>query len=155
MAKQTMSRRASDNEYMHKDFHGALSAGIEYVDRHYGAEAVREYLRRFALSFYAPLIADINSRGLVALKEHFEAIYAREGGRIRTILTEDELILEVEACPAVMHMRDHGYAVAERFSETERTVNAALCEGTPFKAELIEYDPQTGRSTQRFYRRAP
>lgn len=154
MAKQTMSRRASDNEYMHKDFHAALSAGIEYLDRHYGVEAVREYLRRFARSFYAPVIAEINCRGLVALKEHFESIYAREGGRIRTSLTEDELILEVEACPAVMHMRDHGYAVAELFSETERTVNAALCEGTPFEAELVEYDPGTGRSTQRFFRRA-
>ena len=154
MTKQTMRRRASDNDYMHKDFHGALSAGIEYLDRHYGPEAVREYLRGFALSFYAPLIADITKRGLVALKEHFETIYAREGGRIRTILTDDELILEVEACPAVMHMRDHGYAVAELFSETERTVNAALCEETPFEAELIEYDPHTGRSVQRFYRRS-
>lgn len=154
MTKQTMRRRASDNDYMHKDFHGALSAGIEYLDRHYGTEAVREYLRRFALSFYAPLIADIKKRGLVALKEHFEAIYAREGGRIRTTLTEDELILEVETCPAVMHMRDHGYTVAEHFSETERTVNAALCEPTPFDAELVEYHPHTGRSVQRFYRRA-
>jgi len=154
MTKQTMRCRASDNDYMHKDFHGALSAGIEYLDRHYGAEAVREYLRGFAVSFYAPLITDITKRGLVALKEHFEAIYAREGGRIRTVLTEDELIVEVEACPAVMHMRNHGYAVAELFSETERTVNAALCQGTPFEAELIEYDPLTGRSIQRFYRRA-
>ena len=154
MARETMRRHASDNEYLHKDFHGALSAGIEYLDHHYGAEAVREYLRRFALSFYAPLIADISRRGLVALEEHFETIYAHEGGRIRTILTDDELLLEVEACPAVMHLRQQGYAVAGRFIETERTVNSALCEGTPFEAELVEYDPQTGRSVQRFYRRA-
>ncbi|MFH0796159.1 MAG: hypothetical protein V2A65_03775 [Candidatus Omnitrophota bacterium] len=36
MTKETMSRKASDNIYLHKDFHGALSAGIEYLDRHYG-----------------------------------------------------------------------------------------------------------------------
>jgi hypothetical protein len=154
MARETMRRHASDNEYLHKDFHGALSAGIEYLDRNYGEEAVREYLRRFATSFYAPLTAEIRKRGLVALKEHFEAIYAHEGGRIRTILTEEELTLEVEACPAVAHMRQHGYAVAGRFIETERTVNAALCEGTAFESELVEYDPQTGRSVQRFRRRA-
>jgi hypothetical protein len=154
MTKQTMSRQASDNEYMHKDFHGALSAGIEYLDRNYGPEAVRHYLRRFALSYYAPLIAEINGRGLIALQEHFETIYAREGGRIHTRLSEDELILEVEACPAVVHMRDHGYAIADRWVETERTMNAALCEGTPFEAELVEYDAQTGRSVQRFSRRA-
>lgn len=152
MTKQTMRRQAADNDYLHKDFHGALSVGIEYLHRNYGPEAVREYLRRFALSNYAPLVADINRLGLVALRDHFETIYAREGGRIRTRLTDDELVLEVEVCPAVAHMREHGYTIAQLFVETERTVNAALCEGTPFEAELVEYDPQTGRSTQRFFR---
>ena len=28
-------------ESVHKDFHAALSAGIEYLDQHYGEEAVR------------------------------------------------------------------------------------------------------------------
>jgi hypothetical protein len=154
VAKEIIRRRAADNEYLHSDFHGALSTGIEYLDRTYGEEAVREYLRQFAAKYYAPLARDINRRGLVALREHFETIYGREGGRIRTELTEDELLLEVEACPAVTHMRDHGYSVARSLVETERTVNAALCEGTPFEAELLEYDPQTGHSIQRFRRRA-
>ena len=148
-----MRRKASDNLYLHRDFHGALSAGIEYLDRHHGGEAVREYLRRFVCSFYAPLITSIKTRGLGALKDHFEKIYGLEGGRIRITATEDELVLEVEACPAVAHMRQNGYPVARLFSETTKTVNEALCEGTPFMAELVEYDEQTGRSVQRFSRR--
>lgn len=153
MAKETMRRQASDNEYLHKDFHGALSNGIDYLELNYGAEAVREYLRQFTKSYYAPVIADIGKRGLIALKEHFDKIYFVEGGRIQTTLTEDELILEVEACPAVMHMREQGYTVAKLFSKTDKTVNETLCEGTPFAAEMIEYDPKTGHSVQRFYRR--
>ncbi len=47
MARQVMRREASDNEYLHRDFHGALSAAIEYLDRRYGEEAVRSYLREF------------------------------------------------------------------------------------------------------------
>lgn len=154
MAKEIIRRRASDNDYLHSDFHGALSTGIEYLDRTYGEKAVRECLRQFTVKFYAPLVKDIYRRGLVALKEHFETIYGREYGRIRIELTENELLLEVEACPAVTHMRENGYSVARSFVETERTVNAALCEGTPFEAELLEYDPQTGHSVQRFTRRA-
>ena len=154
MAKEVMRRKASDNVYLHKDFHGGLSGGIEYLHQHFGEEAVREYLREFTRAFYAPLIDQINQRGLVALKERLEEIYALEGGQIRVSFCEDELILQVEACPAVTHMRERGYPVARLFVETTKTVNEALCEGTPFGAELLEYDEQSGRSVQRFYRRA-
>ena len=44
MAKQVMRRNAADNEYLHKDFHGALSAGLEYLHDQYGEAAVREHV---------------------------------------------------------------------------------------------------------------
>ncbi len=153
MTKKTISRRAGDNKYLHKDFHGALSVGIDYVHRNYGEDAVREYLRQFAVAFYAPLTDALRQRGLVALKEHFAKIYADEGGRARMMLSDDELRIEVEACPAVMHMRENGYTVAKLFHETTRTVNDVICAATPYVAELLEYDEATGRSVQRFYRR--
>ncbi len=153
MSKDTMSRRGSDNVYLHKDFHGALSAGIEYLEVNYGAEAVRDYLRRFTRAYYALLIDQIKTRGLVALKEHFERIYAIEGAAVQIDLSEDELTVRAGECPAVAHMRSHGYPIARLFVETTRTVNEALCEGTPFQAELLDYDDQTGGGTQRFTRR--
>ena len=154
MAKERMTRGASDNEYLHRDFHGALSAGIEYLDRRYGEDAVREYLCRFTRAFYAPLIHALNARGLIALKEHFEKMYGLEGGDVRMAFSEDELVVRVDACPAVTHMREHGYPVARLFHETTKTVNETLCEDTPFAAEWVEYDEQTGRSVQRFFRRS-
>ena len=153
MPKEVMERRAADNEYLHKDFHGALSEGIEYLDRRYGEEAVRDYLRGFTQSFYAPLIEELGRRGLVALKEHFERAYAVEDGEIETTLSGDELVIRIAACPAVTHMRGNGYRVARLFHETTETVNAALCEGTPFASETAEYDDLTGRAVVRFYRR--
>jgi len=149
-----MERRASDNEYLHKDFHGALSCGIEYLHQHYGEKAVREYLWDFTLSFYAPLRNDLKERGLVALKEHFENVYRIEGGKAEFDLSDSELIIRVAACPAVTHVRKLGYGVARLFHETTDTVNKALCHGTPYAAELVDYDSETGRSLQRFYRKA-
>jgi hypothetical protein len=149
-----MVRTAADNVYLHKDFHGALSRGIDYLETRFGEEAVREYLRRFTLAYYAPVIEQIRERGLSALQEHFEKIYASEGGEVEFTRTGDELILRVAASPAVMHMREHGYPVARLFVETVKTVNETLCEGTPFTAELLEYDHETGRSVQRFSRRS-
>lgn len=155
MTKEVIRRTARDNVYLHKDFHGALSAGIEYLHEKFGEEAVREYLRQFTISFYAPLIASIRQRGLAALHDHFAKVYQGEGAEVRMKLTDDELFIELDACPAVTHMRQHGYPVARLFHETTRTVNEALCESTPFAAELLDYDHQTGRSVQHFYRRTP
>lgn len=153
MPKQTMHRTASDNVYFHQDFHGALSASIDYLHDNYGEQAVRQYLWQFAKSFYAPLTAALNSHGLVAVKEHFNRIYSLEGGSAHFEMAENELRIEVDACPAVTHMRRHGYPVARLFQETTNTVNQAICDGTPFVAELVEYEEQSGRSVQRFYRR--
>ena len=60
MAREVMRRHASDNEYLHKDFHGALSCGIEYLHEIYGEDAVRRYLHDFALSYYTPLRRELN-----------------------------------------------------------------------------------------------
>jgi hypothetical protein len=153
MVKEVMRRTASDNPYLHKDFHGALSTGIDYLHRHYGPEAVREYLHQFAADFYAPLTGALKQRGLIVLKEHFEKIYQLEGGQIEIQFSDDEMTLTVKACPAVEHLRKEGYPVAELFYETTRTVNETICEGTDFTAELVEYDSRTGRSLQRFSRK--
>lgn len=153
MPKEVMTRQAADNVYLHKDFHGALSRGIDYLHQQFGAEAVREYLWQFATAYYAPLKEDLRRRGLVAIQEHLERVYRTEGAAIQCTRTADELRVEVAACPAVMHLRSQNVPVAERFHETTRTVNAAICDGTPFAAELVAYDPVTGRGIQRFYRR--
>lgn len=155
MPKEVMRRKAADNPYLHKDFHGALSTAIEYLDQRFGPQAVREYLRQFAAAFYKPLTESLKARGLMALKEHFERIYSLEGAAAEIRLSDngDELVIQVSQCPAVAHMRANGYPVARLFEETTRTVNEAVCEGTPFAAELVEYQPQDGRSVQRFFRR--
>ncbi len=153
MGTQRMRRRAVDNHYLHQDFHGAMSVGIEYLHENYGEEAVREYLWQFARSFYAPLTAALKQQGLVAIEEHFRRIYELEGGVVRFTLSDHELRIEVDACPAVTHMRERHYVVARLFCETTGTVNRAICDGTPFATEQIEYDELTGRSIQRFYPR--
>lgn len=148
-----MTRNASDNVYLHRDFHGALSIALGYLAQRHGASGVNDFIRRFANAYYAPLKSEIRARGLVALKEHFERIYALEGGEIEISLSADELVLVVIACPVVSYLRGNGYHVPAHFIETERSLNAALCEDTAFSYELMEYDRDTGRSVQRFRRR--
>jgi hypothetical protein len=151
--KRLMRRKASDNVYLHTDFHGALNQALIYLERNSGAGAVREYLRQFARAFYAPLTGQIKDRGLAALKAHLEHLYRTEGAEFAIVFSADELVLSVAACPAVGHIRKMGLAVSPHFAETTGTVNAAICEGTPFAFELLEYDQETGRRVERYSRR--
>jgi len=150
---EIMRRRASDNVYLHRDFHNALNIGLDYLNKHFGRGAVVEYLRQFAKSFYAPLSRKLRRRGLSALKAHLEHLYALENGTIRVVCARDELRFESEYCPAVKHIGKMKEKVSPFFIETERTIYEAVCEGTPFAYELVSYDPKTGKSVQRFYRR--
>ncbi|HHW31418.1 MAG TPA: hypothetical protein GXX20_07060 [Clostridiaceae bacterium] len=155
MAKEIMDRRASDNKYLHRDFHNFMNLGINYVQELYGEEGVREYLRDFAMAFYAPLKEDIKKRGLAAIKDHYEKIYAIEeaSNDVEFTLSEDELIIKVNKCPAVTHIRSCGIEMAPLYYETFKTTNEVICEGSPFAYELVEYDKDTGRSLERFYRK--
>ncbi len=148
-----MERRASDNEYLHKDFHGALSSALIYLEDRYGPDAVREYLRRFARRFYAPLREQITERGLEAIADRLREVYETEGAEASIELTDDELIVRVEAGPAVTHMREHGYEVSPMWRETIRSVNEAICEDTAFDFELLDYCEETGARTGRFFAR--
>jgi predicted ArsR family transcriptional regulator len=153
MPKEVMERRASDNEYLHRDFHGALSSALIYLQERFGPDAVREYLREFARKYYAPLREELDERGLDAVADRLRRVYEDEGADVCLEMTEDGLIVEVEACPAVTHMREHGYEVSPMWRETIRSVNEGICEGTLYEFELLAYCDETGARRGRFFRR--
>ena len=123
------------------------------IEKKFGPDAVREYLRDFARSFYVPVKQQLLDFGLIALKERFEKIYRHEGGSFSIDFAEDEMTVKVDACPGVTFMRKNKLVVSALWNETYRTTYETICEGTPFAGELLEYDEQTGRSVMRFWRR--
>jgi hypothetical protein len=155
VAVEKMERKASDNKYFHKDFHNFMNMGLIYIAEHFGDDSVREYLRQFASSFYAPLTDDLKVRGLKALKEHFEEIYRLEESSddIEMLLSKDRLVLKVNKCPAVTHMKRSGIAVSPLFFETSKTVYETVCDGTPYEYELDSYDEDSGAAVQHFTRK--
>lgn len=153
MPKQTITRKASDNPYFHKDFHIALNYGIDYLHKKFGEKAVQEYLTQFAGTYYSPLNRAIKEKGLLAIKEHYERIYEIEGGVYNMNFSQDELIIHLSASPAVMHIKANGHSVSELFRETVVTVNKTICRNTPYDVELPEYHDENGAYCLRFFRR--
>jgi hypothetical protein len=154
MPIEKMKRMASDNEYLHRDFHIALNNGLIYLEEKYGRDAVVEYLEDFSNTYYRPLKDSLIKTGLSALKEYFERIYAAEKSSVKTSCSSDELFVEIEKCPAVEYMRTNNVKPSPAYSETSDTVYRTICKDTPFDFELVEYDNETGRSKMKFYRRS-
>jgi hypothetical protein len=155
MSIKVMDRKAADNKYLHRDFHISGDTGIRYVGEKYGDNGVKEYLRRFAANYYAPLFSAVKEKGLAALKEHIENIYAIEEASsvLKTVLTENELLVEVEQCPAIAYMKSIGYTPSKWYMEETRTINETIADYTDLGFELISYDNETGKTSYRFFRR--
>ncbi len=154
MPKQIITRKAADNAYFHRDFHIALNYAIDYLQRKFGADAVREYLAQFAGAWYAPLKTTLAEKGLSAVKAHYENIYALEGAEFDMQISGDELVIHLHASPAVRHIKANGHAVSPLFYETVAAVNQEICRDTPFACELLDYHSETGGYRLRFFRRA-
>ena len=150
---EKMERKASDNKYLHKDFHVGLNFGIGYIAKLHGDDAVVEDLKEYAKVFHKPLQEDVKKRGFAALEDYFSKQYETEeaAGDITFESSEGELKIYIKKCPAITHIKKTGGEIAPMFVETTRTVNETIVEGTPYAFELISFDIETGASEQRFY----
>jgi len=158
-----MSRRKKAGPYafgevfmanVHKDFHGALSYGLQFVEDNYGREGLDDFLSRLAESVYLPLVDGIRARGLDALREHWQTVFDLEQGEFEMHTQDGVLTLRVHRCPAIGHMKERGYAIADHFCEHTRIVNEAVCKAAGY-CSSVEYDQDGGRCVQRFWKEAP
>jgi hypothetical protein len=153
MNKRKITRKASDNQYLHKDFHIAFNYCLDYLQKNLGEGAVREYLAQFTLTYFSPLKQSILTSGLLALKEHYEKIYKVENAEYRMQFSEVELIIHLFASPAVMHIKNKGHSVSPLFYESVSTVNKVICQDTPYDSEVLAYQEENGAYCLRFFRR--
>jgi hypothetical protein len=138
---------------VHKDFHGALSYGIQFLTEEYGREGAEEFLRGLAETVYAPLVKRLREEGIIALRDHWDEKFTEEGGAFSMRMEENALVLDVSLCPAVHHMKSHGYTIAPNYCEHTRLVNEAICAAAGYACS-VEYDQDAGRCVQRFWKEA-
>ncbi|MBQ9843796.1 MAG: hypothetical protein IJO31_06545 [Oscillospiraceae bacterium] len=156
MAKHIMDVRASDNKYLHRDFHMSGDCGLRYVGENYGDNGVKEYLRTFATAYYKPLIEDFKARGLVALMEQQQKLYETEEmpEAFHAELSDNDLVVTVDRCPAITYFRKQDYAPSPWYIELTRTVNETIADLCDLGFSLISYDEQTGAAKYRYFRRS-
>lgn len=141
-----MKRQASDNPYMHKDFHISMDIGLSYIGEHYGARGVTEYLTALAENYYAPLSAGIKVHELSEMEAYLKQIYAAENANdaISITCSDDVLHATITYCPAILHMNQSGHTPSVWYIETTKTLYSVIAERAGCRFELISYDSKTG-----------
>lgn len=155
MPVKVMKRSSSDNKYLHKDFHISGDMGLKYVGEKYGDNGVKEYLRRFTTSYHSPLIESIKNKGLGTLEKYIKDIYMTEESPevLKTTLTEKDLLVEIECCPAIAYMKSKGHIPSKWYIEETRTVYETIADNSDLGFELLSYDIDSGKTSYRFFRR--
>jgi hypothetical protein len=143
--------KQSDNEYLHKDFHGALCYAIKYLDDNFGHKAVEEYLIQVARTYFAPLSEKLKKEGLSDLESHLKQIFEKEQGDFEICYENDTLVLRVTKCPAIEHLKKRDLFFTDRFCLTTVVVNNTICRDAGYNCSC-DYVPGVGRCIQKFWR---
>jgi len=136
---------------VHKDFHGALSYGIQFLVDNYGLEGLQKYLDGLSSSVYAPLVKDLEEQGLDALRKHFDEIFTLEKGKFEFREEDNTLVFDVKECPAIAHMKAQDYEISPHFCEHTRMLNEAICTKAGYQSS-VDYNQEKGRCVQRFWK---
>lgn len=151
---EVFERRASENKYLHRDFHISMNMLMEYICDKFGEEALTEYLRTFSREFHKQRKKNLVENGLEVLRDYFEKVYADEEWDIEITIADGELKLMQKACPGISHIRKNGFSPIPQYIETYTTVYEELCRETPFEYEMLDFNNDTGACIQIFRRRS-
>ena len=151
---RVMDMKASDNKYLHRDFHFHGDLALRYLGKHFGENGVRSFLTDYVNNFYAPLLEDGKKRGLVAIKEWIERLYTvEEASDLLTCTLEgDTLTVKIAESPAIRHLRATGTEPCKYYIEQTRTLYSAMADSLNFSFNLDYYD-DTGKAEFTFRER--
>jgi hypothetical protein len=140
-------------KYLHRDFHLLGDNALKYCADKYGEEAVVNFLKQFAVDYYAPRIAEMKEGGLPAVKAWLEKIYEIEEASevLHAELDGDVLTFTVDKCPVIEYARGLNQELSPYYIEQTRTLYAAIAEAAGFKFQL-EYYNEDGAAKFKFFK---
>jgi neutral ceramidase len=147
---KVMERKASDNKYLHKDFHIALNLLMTYLYDHFGKDALINYLKQYSQAYYKPLNQKLKSGDKEVLVTYFKEIYEKEEWPVSITSEGNSVEIIQDGCPAISHIVQKGGKPCPLYRETYNTVYNTICENTPFEYVLKYFNDETGACKQLF-----
>ncbi len=138
-------------KYLHKDFHLLGDNALKYCAEHYGADAVVNFLKGFAVYYFAPQIREMKEQGLPAVQQWLEKLYRVEEASevLHTQLSGDTLTVTIDYCPVIAFMRSLNQEPSACYIEQTRTLYAAIAQAAGLDFVLDRYE-ENGAAQFRF-----
>lgn len=132
------------------DFYFAINATFRHIHDRHGKDALVAYWRALAVDYYRSRIASWRRGGLAEVARDWRAYFDREpGGRVEVTLSATSVELDVQACPAITHLRNSGRDIVPYFCEHCDHVCGAMAGGAGL---AFERTGGMGSCRQRFIR---
>jgi len=145
-----MSRKSTDNKYLHRDFHQTMNLLLDYIYKNFGKENLILYLKQFTKAYHQPLHESLKEGNIEVLKQYFIDLYKKEEWSVKIKIAGDSLEIEQDECPGMNHIKSLGQTPTPFYIETYQTVYSTLCDGTPFEYLLVYFNEETGSCKQIF-----
>jgi hypothetical protein len=130
--------RYKDTGNLHMDFHGAVNTTINYIVKNFGVDAIRKIFFSTGHDVYKSIRERLAKGDTSELIEHWNYYITRENGKFRIVSNKDNVILYVDECPAVKHVKKLGLEVSPYFCEQTDYVNKGICDGTDFEIATVK-----------------
>lgn len=149
-----LDRRASDNEYFHRQFHASLSNSLNYLGENYGTDAIVEFLTMYMKDVFPYVLAACADVGLKAIADFEKLMYAEEKASdlLTAELSEDgkKLTVKVSKCPAREYLKSNNLVISEYFGYADTVPLKVLAESAGAVFTVISYDDETGAAEYGF-----
>ncbi|MGV8090498.1 MAG: hypothetical protein AB2L24_01350 [Mangrovibacterium sp.] len=151
--RKVMERKASDNKYLHKDFHLSMNILLRYIYENFGKEQLINYLVQYAEAYYQPINQKLKEGNMTVLEKYFTDIYKKEEWPVKINCGGNFIEIEQDACPGISYIKSKGGEPCPYYRETYDTIYKTICRGTPFEYTLEYFSEETGACKQLFRRK--
>jgi hypothetical protein len=134
------------------DFYFAINATFRFILQRLGMAGLQRYWTELGEQYHAPIAAQWQQRGLSAIAEYWRAFFAAEpGAEVRVVESDAAVIVHVDVCPAIAHLRRHGREIVPCFCQHCYFVSEAMAHPAAF---TVRIQGGNGRCQQTFSPRA-
>lgn len=130
------------------DFYFAINATFRFIEQRLGIEGLRRYWHDLGSRYYAPVSARWKAGGLSAVAAHWKDFFKAEpGAEVEVQTTDNEVVVQVNVCPMIKHLRANGREVMPVFCQHCYYVSEAMAAPAGLSVRI---EGGNGRCTQRF-----
>jgi hypothetical protein len=133
------------------DFYFAIQAIFRHLHDCQGKEVLIDYWRALAREYYADRTASWKAGGLPAVAADWRSYFDAEPGADVQVTADDrEVVLAINVCPAIKHLRAHHRDIVPYFCEHCDHICGMMAEAADLE---FRRDGGMGACCQRFIRR--